>query len=126
MKKYKIAVLDDYQSVALESADWFGGPRSSGHRRISGPPRRFGRLDQAVACLLMSFVSCASGPRCTATSLSRPSQSQLIASTGPGNASIDIEAAGDHGIAVVHTGYSSDPAIEFTWALILASRATES
>ena len=22
MKKYKIAVLDDYQSVALESADW--------------------------------------------------------------------------------------------------------
>ena len=22
MKKYKVAVLDDYQSVALESADW--------------------------------------------------------------------------------------------------------
>jgi len=22
MKKYKIAVLDDYQDVALESADW--------------------------------------------------------------------------------------------------------
>jgi hypothetical protein len=22
MKKYKIAVLDDYQNVALESADW--------------------------------------------------------------------------------------------------------
>ncbi|MEY2394369.1 MAG: hypothetical protein QOF94_714, partial [Acidobacteriaceae bacterium] len=31
------------------------------------------------------------------------------------------EATGDRGIAVVHTGYSSDPAIEFTWALILAS-----
>src|SRR6185369_8129524 len=46
---------------------------------------------------------------------------KLIASTGPGNSSIDIEAAGDHGIAVVHTGYRSDPAIEFTWALILAS-----
>jgi len=24
MKKYKIAVLDDYQNVALESADWSG------------------------------------------------------------------------------------------------------
>jgi phosphoglycerate dehydrogenase-like enzyme len=46
---------------------------------------------------------------------------KLIASTGAGNASIDVAAAGDRGIAVVHTGYTSDPAIEFTWALILAS-----
>ena len=46
---------------------------------------------------------------------------KLIASTGSGNASIDAAAAGDHGIAVVHTGYRSDPTIEFTWALILAS-----
>src|SRR5712675_711103 len=30
-------------------------------------------------------------------------------------------AAGDRGIAVVHTGYRSDPTIEFTWALILTS-----
>src|SRR5207245_9502126 len=30
-------------------------------------------------------------------------------------------AAGDHGIAVVHTGYRSHPNIEFTWAFILAS-----
>ena len=46
---------------------------------------------------------------------------KLIASTGAGNASIDVAAAGERGIAVVHTGYRSDPAIEFTWALILAS-----
>jgi phosphoglycerate dehydrogenase-like enzyme len=46
---------------------------------------------------------------------------KLIASTGAGNASINAAAAADHGIAVVHTGYRSDPAIEFTWALILAS-----
>src|SRR5207247_9491159 len=46
---------------------------------------------------------------------------KLIASTGPVNASIDVAAAGDHGIAVVHTGYRSDPTIELTWALILAS-----
>src|SRR5258707_12423417 len=43
-----------------------------------------------------------------------------IASTGSVNASIDVAAAGDHGIAVVYTGYRSDPTIEFTWALILA------
>src|SRR6202011_1822492 len=44
-----------------------------------------------------------------------------IASTGAGNASIDVAAAGERGIAVVHTGYRSDPTIELTWALILAS-----
>jgi phosphoglycerate dehydrogenase-like enzyme len=46
---------------------------------------------------------------------------KLIASTGHGNASIDTAAAGDRGIAVVYTDYNSDPTIEFTWALILAS-----
>jgi phosphoglycerate dehydrogenase-like enzyme len=46
---------------------------------------------------------------------------KLIASTGSVNGSIDIAAASDRGIAVVHTGYRSDPTIEFTWALILAS-----
>src|SRR5258705_9788597 len=46
---------------------------------------------------------------------------KLIASTGHGNASIDVTAAREHGIAVVHTRYTPDPAIELTWALILAS-----
>ena len=40
---------------------------------------------------------------------------KLIASTGPVNASIDVTAAGNHGVAVVHTGYRSDPTVEFTW-----------
>jgi len=46
---------------------------------------------------------------------------KLIASTGSVNASIDVAATSDHGIAVVHTGYRSDPTVELTWALILAS-----
>jgi transposase len=41
--------------------------------------------------------------------LAANSRERLIASTGPGNASIDVAAAGDHGIPVVHTGYRSDP-----------------
>jgi phosphoglycerate dehydrogenase-like enzyme len=45
---------------------------------------------------------------------------RLIASTGAANASIDTEAASDRGIEVAHTGYSSTPTIEFTWAMILA------
>src|ERR1700688_2907938 len=52
--------------------------------------------------------------------LGRLPKLKLIASTGSVNTSIDVAAAGDHGIAVVYTGYSSDPTVEFTWALILA------
>jgi len=35
---------------------------------------------------------------------------------------VDVAAAEEHGIEVVHTGYSSTPTIEMTWALILASQ----
>ena len=42
---------------------------------------------------------------------------KLIASTGPRNAAIDLVAAGKHNVDVVHTGYSSTPTIEFTWAM---------
>lgn len=68
----------------------------------------------------MSFVSCASGPL-PRNIIERLPNLKLIASTGAGNASIDVTAASERGIAVVHTGYRSDPAIEFTWVLILAS-----
>ena len=46
---------------------------------------------------------------------------RVIASTAPGNASIDFEATAERGRQVLHTGYSSTPTIELTWALILAS-----
>jgi phosphoglycerate dehydrogenase-like enzyme len=46
---------------------------------------------------------------------------KLIASTGRRNASIDVEAATERGIAVAHTGYDARSTIELTWALILAS-----
>src|SRR5271154_1665566 len=46
---------------------------------------------------------------------------ELIASTGPGNASIDLTCAAERGINMKHTGYNSNPTIELTWALIHAS-----
>jgi phosphoglycerate dehydrogenase-like enzyme len=53
--------------------------------------------------------------------LERLPRLKLIASTGPRNASIDVEAASVCGIEVMHTNYDSAPTIELTWALILAS-----
>src|SRR5690349_16205773 len=120
MKKYKIAVLDDYQNVALESTDWSALRERADivvfQNHLADP-------EDVIARLLPFDVVCVMRER---TPLPRnviehlPAL-KLIASTGPVNASIDVAAAGDHGIAVVHTGYRSDPTAELTWALILAS-----
>jgi phosphoglycerate dehydrogenase-like enzyme len=56
-----------------------------------------------------------------ASLLKRLPRLKLIASTGSRNASIDLAAAAERGITVAHTGYTSTPTIELTWALILAS-----
>lgn len=53
--------------------------------------------------------------------LERLPKLRLIASAEPVNSSIDIQAAAERGIGVVHTGYDSTPTVELTWALILAS-----
>jgi phosphoglycerate dehydrogenase-like enzyme len=120
MKKYKIAVLDDYQSVALESADW---SVLRDRADITVFQNHLADPDAVIERLLPFDVVCAMRERTPLPRnvIERLPNLKLIASTGPGNASIDVAAAGEHGIAVVHTGYRSDPTIELTWALILAS-----
>ena len=118
--KYKIAVLDDYQNAALESADWSG---LSGRADITVFQDHLDDTDAVIERLLPFDIICVMRER---TPLPRnvivrlPSL-KLIASTGPANASIDVVAAAERGIAVSHTGYRSDPTIDLTWALILAS-----
>src|SRR6478672_8807124 len=120
MKKYKIAVLDDYQNVALESADW---SVLRDRADISLFQDHLADPDAVIERLLPFDVVCVMRERSPLSRnvIERLPNLKLIASTGTGNAAIDVAAAGDHGIAVVHTGYRSDPTIEFTWALILAS-----
>jgi hypothetical protein len=83
--KYKIAVLDDYQNAALESADW------SVIR------------DRADITVFQDHLND------TDAVIERLPNLKCIASTGPVNASIDVVAAADRGIVVSHTGYRSDP-----------------
>src|SRR6266550_2169037 len=110
----KVAILDDYQNVALRLADWSGVRR---HAEITV-------FNDHVADHLRPFeVVCVMRER---TPLPRDILQQLpnlrlIASTGPRNASIDTQTATDFGIAVTATGYDATPTIEFTWSLILAS-----
>jgi phosphoglycerate dehydrogenase-like enzyme len=120
MKKYQIAVLDDYQNVAVESADWSvlrdRADISVFQDHLADPDDLVKRLQPFDVVSVMRERSPL--PR---NVIERLPNLKLIASTGSGNASIDVSAADDQGIAVVYTAYRSDPTIEFTWALILAS-----
>jgi phosphoglycerate dehydrogenase-like enzyme len=120
MKKYRVAVLDDYQNVALESADW---SIIRDRADVAVFQDHLADPDAVIERLLSFDVVCVMRERTPLPRgvIERLPNLKLIASTGPGNASIDVAAAGGHGIAVVHTGYRPDPTIELTWALILAS-----
>jgi phosphoglycerate dehydrogenase-like enzyme len=114
-----VAVLDDYQGVALELADWSPVLARASvdvfRDHISG-------ADAIVERLLPYDVVCVMRERTPLTRaiLERLPKLKMIASTAPRNASIDAAAAKERGIAVMHTGYTSSPTVELTWALILA------
>ena len=119
MKKCQIAVLDDYQNAALESADW---SVLRDRADITVFEDHLADPDAVIERLLPFDVVCVMRERTPLPRkvIERLPNLKLIASTGSANASIDVAAAGDHGITVVHTGYRLDPTVEFTWALILA------
>ena len=115
----KIAILDDYQNIALKLADWSTLARRAEitvfNDHIADPAAIIDRLlPFDVVCVMRERTPL---PR---DIIQRLPRLKLIASTGPGNASIDMAAAAEHGVSVTATGYSSTPTIELTWALILA------
>jgi phosphoglycerate dehydrogenase-like enzyme len=118
--KYKIAVLDDYQNAALESADW---SVIRDRADITVFQDHLNDIDAVIERLLPFDIVCVMRERTPLPRnlIERLPNLKFIASAGPVNASIDVVAAADRGIVVSHTGYRSDPAIELTWALILAS-----
>ena len=115
----KIAVLDDYQGVALKLADW-SAVTARGDVDVFSD--HLTDLDAVAERLLPYDVLCVMRERTPlgAALIERLPNLKLIASTGPRNASIDLKAAAARGIAVVHTGYFGSPTVELTWALILA------
>ena len=116
----KIAILDDYQNVALKMADWSA---LSGRAEITVFNDHVADPSALVERLLPFDVVCVMRERTPLPRevLQRLPRLKLIASTGSRNASIDMGAAKELGITVTATGYRSSPTIELTWALILAS-----
>jgi len=116
----KVAILDDYQNVALKLADWSDVLRRAEitvfNDHVAGSLAVVERLRPFdVVCVMRERTAL------TREILQQLPNLKLIASTGPRNASIDTQSAADLGIAVTATGYDSTPTIEFTWSLILAS-----
>src|SRR5580700_4585247 len=116
----RIAVLDDYQNVALSMADWSGLDK----RAVITVFNDYMADPDAVVDRLQSFdIVCVMRERTPMSRaiIERLPRLRLIASTALRNASIDLKAAEERGVQVAHTGYSSTPTIELTWALILGS-----
>lgn len=115
----KVAILDDYQNVALKMADWSS---LNGRADITVFNDHEGDAARVAERLRPFDVLCVMRERTPLTRalIDQLPNLKLIASTGSANASIDTEAAAARGIDVVHTDYSSTPTIEFTWSLILA------
>jgi phosphoglycerate dehydrogenase-like enzyme len=119
-ERVRIAVLDDYQHVALSLADWSALDERATvtvfNDHLADPNAVVERLQPFdIVCVMRERTPM------TRAIIERLPKLRLIASTAMRNASIDVKAAEERGVQVVHTGYTSAPTIELTWALILAS-----
>ena len=119
-ERFRVAVLDDYQNVALSLADWSA---LNARATVTVFNDHLAETDALVERLLPFDIVCVMRERTpmTRSIIERLPKLRLIASTGTQNASIDLKAAEERGVQVVHTGYTSAPTIELTWALILGS-----
>ena len=115
----KLAVLDDYQSVALEAADWsLIEPAVT----ISVFDKHLGDADAVVRALDEFDIIVAMRERTPFPQnvLDRLPRLRLLATTGMRNQAIDLVAARKQGVDVCGTPMLGYPAAEHTWALILA------
>jgi lactate dehydrogenase-like 2-hydroxyacid dehydrogenase len=109
----RVTVLHDYQNVAPARADW-----SVLDARI--PVTVFNDhladADTLVERLQPFDMVCVMRKRTAMTSsiIERLPRLRLIASTAMRNAPVDLRAAEEHGVRVVHTGYTSAPTIRRT------------
>jgi phosphoglycerate dehydrogenase-like enzyme len=118
----RIAVLDDYQGVALSSADWT--PVTDHPTRpclvdvfrdhLAEPRALTERLEPYEAVVVMRERT-----PLPAQVLTRLPRLRLVVTTGRRNAGIDVAAAAASGITVCGTESRASAPAELTWALVL-------
>jgi phosphoglycerate dehydrogenase-like enzyme len=98
----RCAILDDYQNVALSMADW---SKVANDIDIKVFTTHLGTADAVVAALQGFAVVCAMRERTAfpRTVIERLPDLKLLITTGMRNASIDLDAAAEHGVVVCGT-----------------------
>ncbi|GAA1078742.1 D-2-hydroxyacid dehydrogenase family protein [Tsukamurella strandjordii] len=109
----RIAILDDFQGVALRYGDFSGLDVTVFTEPLTDVPAQLAGFGAVVAMRERT--------RFPAEVLRALPDLRLLVSTGRRNAAIDLAAASEAGITVCHTGYRPAAAAEHTWALILAA-----
>lgn len=122
----KVAILDDYAGVGLGSADWSELPAGS---QVTVFDRHLTEAEAAVE--LQPFeVLCTMRERMALprTLIERLPNLKLITIVGMGLANLDMAAATDHGVVVVHSDFQSgawakvaNATPEFAWGLLIAT-----
>lgn len=117
---HRIAVLDDYQSVAAGFCDWSQVPGEvrvvEFHDAVADEDALAARLEPFDVVVAMRERT--EFPR---SLLARLPDLRLLVTTGMVNRAIDVAAAGELGITVCGTGAGAAATAELTWGLILAA-----
>src|SRR4026208_1950669 len=98
MNKFRCAVLDDYQRVALSSADWALGDRvdvSVLHRHVADEAE----LASLIGDCEIVFIMRERTPFTKSLFAQLPNL-KLLVTSGMRNAAIDLAAAREHGVTV--------------------------
>ncbi len=114
-----IAVLDDYQNVATDIADW---SPLAGRAEVVAFSDHLTDADELIERLTPFGVVVAMRERTPfpRAVLARLPELKLIVTTGMRNKAIDLAAAADLGIMVSGTALGGSSTVELAWALIMA------
>src|SRR5580765_5865516 len=115
----RVAILDDYQNVALGMADWKSLPADTEVVVFEDHLADLGALAERLAGfdVIMAMRERTPFPRAL---LERLPRLRMLITAGMRNASIDIAAAAERGVLVCGTAGLPYPTAELTWGLILA------
>src|ERR1700730_19121195 len=120
----RLSILDDYQGVALDMADW-SAVRARGIE-IAVERFPFADEDDVVRSLADSEIVCAMRERTAFPKriVDRLPKLKLLITTGMRNASFDMEALKANGVTVCGTGGpggGNEDTAELAWGLILGA-----
>ena len=120
----RLSILDDYQGVALEMADW--SPVRARRVEIAVERFPFADAEDVVRSLADSEMVAAMRERTAfpKSIVDRLPKLKLLITTGMRNASFDMAALRDHGVTVCGTGGpggGNEDTAELAWGLILGA-----